>query len=247
VEQENLMDAQQSVLPMVVRWEQAVQRDLFNPNDPAYPKFSMASLLRGDFATRTAGYAVAVEHGWLSPDDVRELEDMNPISGGIGKQYFRPMNWTTLDAKPISEPSDPGGDPSDNAEDADNDSATDQPGGVPDPDDAKAVRIQLELLAQDTAARCVRREVGAGRKLIDNRSDGSEVAPFYAEHFRFICTAFHLKPLQSLKEKSIIDARSDRLRLFLSDGDYVSAKEWIDGIAISEPAKLAALAVEGVL
>jgi hypothetical protein len=241
------MDAQQSVLPMAVRWEQALQRDIFNPSDPAYPKFSLAAFLRADFATRMAGYAVAIEHGWLSPDDTRELEDMNPIAGGIGKQYFRPMNWTTLDAKPIAAPAPGGGDTEDAAENDDDDSPTDQPGGAPDPSDAKAARIQLELLAQDTAARCVRREVGAARKLIDSRSDGSEVAPFYAEHFRFICTAFHLKPLQSLKEKSVIDVRSDRLRLFLSDGDFVGAKEWIDGVAISEPAKLAALAVEGVL
>jgi HK97 family phage portal protein len=246
VEQFNLMDAQQSVLPMAVRWEQAIQRDLFNDQDPAYCKFSLASLLRGDFATRTAGYAVAIEHGWLSPDDVRELEDMNPISGGIGKQYFRPLNWTTLDAKAPTTATSSGDDQQDQ-EDEDDDEEPEGPGVSPDPRDNEALRIQLELLANDTAARCIRRETGAVRKMIDQRADSHQVAPFYAEHYRFVCGAFHFASLQALKEKVILDARMENLRMLLAGGEYDAAKAWIDGIAVSEPAKLAALAVEGAL
>jgi HK97 family phage portal protein len=233
VEQFNLMHAQQCVLPMAVRWEQGLQRDVFDPKDPAYCKFSLASLMRADKATRDAGYAVAIEHGWLSPDDARELEDMNPIAGGIGKQYFRPLNWTTLDAKPAPQASTPADDSQDAAPE--------------DPSDNLALHGQLEMLAQDAASRCVRREVGAVRKMIDQQADSHQVGPFYAEHYAFICTAFHLKPLQMLKAKKVCDDRSNHLRMLLAGGEYVDARAWIDGIAVSEPAKLAALAVEGVL
>ncbi len=246
VEQFNLMHAQQCVLPMAVRWEQAIQRDLFDNNDPAYCKFSLAELMRADKNTRDAGYAIAIEHGWMSPDEVRELEDMNPIPGGIGKQYFRPMNWTTLDAK--SAPTAIAGnneDPADDLEDSNADVTPQDPGATPD--DQLALRGQLLMLARDTADRCMRREVNAVRRMIDRHDTSHEVAPFYAEHYRFVVTAFHLKPLQATKAKKMFHDRTNHLRMLLASDYYDEAKAWIEGIALSEPAKLAALAVEGVL
>ncbi len=246
VEQFNLMHAQQCVLPMAVRWEQAIQRDLLD-DERFYAKFSLASLMRADKTTRDAGYAVAIEHGWMSPDEVRELEDMNPIPGGIGKQWFRPMNWTTLDAKPA--PTAIVGQGQDDS--SDQDEMGDTPGNDTTPsqnlEDSLALRSQLQLLAQDTASRCVRREVGAVRKMIDRHDASHEVGPFYAEHYRFICTAFHLKPLQALKAKKACDDRTNHLRMLLAGGEYAEAITWIEGVGLSEPAKLAALAVEGVI
>lgn len=247
VEQFNLMHAQQCVLPMAVRWEQAIQRDIFDANDPAYCKFSLASLMRADKNTRDAGYAVAIEHGWMSPDDVRELEDVNPIAGGIGKQYFRPMNWTTLDAKPAATAIAPQGTGDDGQEEDLTDSGSSREAPGVDPDEQLALRGQLQMLAFDTASRCVRREVGAVHKMIDRHDSSHEVAPFYLEHHRFICTAFHLRPLQSMKARKACDDRTNHLVMLLAGGEYDEAKAWIDSVGLSEPAKLAALAVEGVL
>jgi len=246
VEQFNLMHAQQCVLPMAVRWEQAISRDLID-DDRFYAKFSLASLLRGDHATRTAGYAVAVEHGWLSQDDVRELEDMNPIAGGIGKKYWRPLNWTTLDGKtlPSTSSTAPNRTPDDSENDDDNQPAA--PGGTPDPDSQAGMQAQLMLLSQDAVSRCVRREVGAVRKMIDLKADSHEAGLFYAEHCRFLCEALHLPSLQVLKVKRACDERSNRLRSLLAAGDYEEARAWIDNLAATEPVKLTALAVEGVL
>lgn len=245
VEQFNLMHAQQCVLPMAVMWEQAFQRDIID-DDRFYCKFSLAALLRGDFATRTAGYAVAVEHGWMSDDDVRELEDMNPIVGGIGKQYFRPLNWTTLDAAPAAPVAGLAPDNADDATEEIDDDQSQDPGGQPDPADNAALRGQLQLLAQDTAARCVRREVGAVRKMIETEADPAAAAAYYAEHAAFLCAAFHFKPLQALQARQACTARSSELCMYLAEGRYADAKLWIDGIAVMEGLKLAALAVEGV-
>lgn len=243
VEQFNLMHAQQCVLPMAVMWEQVYQRDVIE-DDRFYCKFSLAVFLRGDFATRTAGYAVAVEHGWMSDDDVRELEEMNPIAGGIGKQYFRPMNWTTLDAKqpdpaPLQLSPGQGSDVENDNDDSTQDPESSDAGQA-------AARMQLEILAHDTAARCVRREVGAVRKMIENHSDSAAAGQFYAEHYRFICSALHLKPLQALKAKQACDSRGSELRMHLAEETYPEAAAWIEGIAVTESSKLAALAVEGV-
>lgn len=246
VEQFNLMHAQQCVLPMAIRWEQAISRDLID-DDRFYPKFSLASLLRGDYATRMAGYALMIEHGMINDDEAREMEDMNPIPGGFGKKYFRPMNWTTLDAVPMQPvPGKPVQQPDDSSEN-DDDNPSEDPGGSPDPGAQAGLKAQLMLLAQDATSRCVRREAGAVRKMIEQQSDGSEVAAFYAEHFRYTCEALHLKPLPTLQVKRGVDARSNHLQMLLAGGEYTEARAWIDNFAATEPMKLTALAAEGVL
>lgn len=242
VEQFNLMHAQQSVLPMAVMWEQAIQRDLMD-DDRFYAKFSLAELLRGDFATRTTGYAVAIEHGWLSPDDVRELEDMNPIKGGIGRQYFRPLNWTTLDA-PAALPPSSGNQDGVSEEDDDQEPET---GSGADPQDQSALRSRLELMAQDSAARCVRREVNALRKMVQNEASAPQIEQFYAEHFRFICGVFHFTSLATVRAKQGCDARKSEFTRWMAEGDAANAIRWIETVAATQPAALAALAVEGVL
>lgn len=93
VEQFNIMFSTQCLLPRVIAWEQALQRDILQ-DDNYTVKMSMAAILRGDNASRTAAYAVAVQNGWMSQNDVRLLEDMDPIEDG--DTYWRPMAWTTL-------------------------------------------------------------------------------------------------------------------------------------------------------
>jgi HK97 family phage portal protein len=248
VEQFNLMHAQQTVLPMAVMWEQAIQRDLFGEDDPCYSKFSLASLLRGDYATRMAGYAVGIEHGWLSPDDVRELEDLNPIAGGIGKQYFVPMNWKNLDPSknPVAAtPASPDPDPDQEQEEQDDQDGNEN--ADPDPTQNAAMQSHLVMLAQDSAGRCVRREAKAVRKLIEAEADRSQFAAFYAEHYRFICGVFHFPALQQLKAKQACDVKSSHLQMLMETEGPAKAREYIEHVAQTEQAKLAALAVEGVL
>jgi HK97 family phage portal protein len=93
VEQFNIMFATQCLLPRLVMWEQAIQRDLILDSD-VYPKFAMGALLRGDTASRYLAYQMAIQCGWMSQNEVRELEDLNPIEDG--DNYWRPLNWATL-------------------------------------------------------------------------------------------------------------------------------------------------------
>ena len=64
-----------------MRLEQSFQRALFLPSEKKdyFIRFTVEGLLRGDFASRTQGYSTAIQNGWMSPNDVRELENMNPI------------------------------------------------------------------------------------------------------------------------------------------------------------------------
>lgn len=249
VEQFNIMHAQQCVHPMIVMWEQAIQRDLI-ANDRYYAKFSMASLLRGDNATRFAGYAVAIQNSWMCPDDVRALEDLNPIPKGEGKVFWRSANLLPL--AQLEAPSQMSGSEPDASDDAPEDGAAGDAGSqaqaqpqLADP----ATQGRLQLLATGAADRCVRKEVSAVRKMIERSAGVYEATEFYAEHARFIAEVFHMEAAAALTVKIACDARAQELSMYLGDEDdefHAGAQVWIENVAATEPKKLIALAVEGV-
>lgn len=177
VEQFNIMFAVFCIWPRVVMWEQAIQRDLILYNK-YFPKFSMGALLRGDTASRYNAYKVAIENGWMSQDDVRLLEDLNPIPGGQGKFYWRPLNWARLGENTTKAPNP-------------DDTQTSDPAAG---DGAEAAAVQrLKLLAASAAERCVRKEVAAIRKLVDRKASAAEFDQFYAEHAAFIVEVLRIR------------------------------------------------------
>ena len=81
IEHQSIEFVTHTIRPWLVRWEQAIYRSLLNEQERLlyYPHFNVDGLLRGDFATRTQGYATARQNGWMSINEIRELEDLNPI------------------------------------------------------------------------------------------------------------------------------------------------------------------------
>ena len=78
-------------MPWLVRFEQAITKDLLleTEKDEFFPKFNVDGLLRGDYASRMQGYATGISNGFLSPNDIRRLENMNliPAENG-GDDYY---------------------------------------------------------------------------------------------------------------------------------------------------------------
>ena len=70
----------------LVRFEQAIMKDLLleAEQDQYFPKFNVDGLLRGDYASRMQGYATGISNGFLSPNDIRRLENMNLIPAEKG-------------------------------------------------------------------------------------------------------------------------------------------------------------------
>ena len=64
-----------------MNWEQQIRRQLFRESDKKryYVEFVIDGLLRGDVASRSQYYSKGRNDGWLSANDIRELENMNPI------------------------------------------------------------------------------------------------------------------------------------------------------------------------
>jgi len=81
IESQSISFVVHTIRPWLVRLEQSFQRALFLPSEKKdyFIRFTVEGLLRGDFASRTQGYSTAIQNGWMSPNDVRELENMNPI------------------------------------------------------------------------------------------------------------------------------------------------------------------------
>jgi HK97 family phage portal protein len=79
-----------SLDPWIVRWEQGFQKDLLSDSDKGkyFIKFNVEGLLRGDYASRMQGYATARQNGWMSANDIRELENMNAIPEELGGNLY---------------------------------------------------------------------------------------------------------------------------------------------------------------
>lgn len=92
IEHQSIEWATDGVMPMTSRIEAAVYADgdLLDRGD--HLKVNLAGLVRGDIASRYAAYAIARQWGWLCADDIRALEDMNPLPDGIGQTYLEPLN-----------------------------------------------------------------------------------------------------------------------------------------------------------
>jgi HK97 family phage portal protein len=88
-----------TLAPWLKRIEQAIAKDLMTPPDRArfYPKFSVEGLLRADSAGRAAFYTAMVNNGVLTRDEVRELEDREPMGGNAAVLTVQSA-MTTLDS-----------------------------------------------------------------------------------------------------------------------------------------------------
>lgn len=99
IEQQSLEFVKYTVGPWVARWEQSLSQALLLPSEKTrYTiKYNLDGLLRGDYESRMDGYAVGRQNGWLSANDIRELENMNRIPAEEGgDEYLINGNMTKL-------------------------------------------------------------------------------------------------------------------------------------------------------
>lgn len=82
--------------PMARRVEQAMNAALLTATSRRshFIEHDLAGLMRGDMKTRYEGYRIAREWGWMSPNEIRRLENLPAISGG--DEYLSPLNMTQL-------------------------------------------------------------------------------------------------------------------------------------------------------
>ena len=121
IEHQALEFVTDTLVPWITRLETEAQIKLIGRNNRmgrVYTKINVAGLLRGDIKSRYDAYGVGRDKGWLSANDIREMEDMNPVAGGdeylvqsqmVPQDMLREMNQSKTEpaAPPIATPVDP--------------------------------------------------------------------------------------------------------------------------------------------
>lgn len=90
IEQQSLEFVKYTLNPWVICWEQALQKSLLTDMEKGeyFIKFNVDGLLRGDYQSRMNGYAVGRQNGWFSANDIREMENLNPIPDEEGGNLY---------------------------------------------------------------------------------------------------------------------------------------------------------------
>ena len=100
IEQQSLEFVKYTLDPWVSRWEQAMVRTLLTAEEKKryFIKFNVDGLLRGDYQSRMNGYAIGRQNGWMSANDIRELENLDRIPAELGGDlYLINGNMTKLE------------------------------------------------------------------------------------------------------------------------------------------------------
>ncbi len=181
IEQFNLGYLMFTLIPWLKRWEQLISKDLILRPETFFVEFLMDHLMRGDITSRYRAYGIAIDKGWLNPNEVREKENENPVEGLDG--YRIPQNMATIDkdgkVHPANQRDDRPANPS---------PSTPPPTGR----DSRA-----RLLALQAAGRVVRKETAAVGRAVSRYAGDAEgyeawSQEFWTDHVNLLAEALHL-------------------------------------------------------
>ncbi|MBK6563785.1 MAG: phage portal protein [Saprospiraceae bacterium] len=83
------------IAPITILLENEINRKVVN-EDNKYLKFELKGLFRTDMLVRYQAHQIAINAGFMNKDEVRNVENMNPIPGGLGETYYQPLNTIPL-------------------------------------------------------------------------------------------------------------------------------------------------------
>ena len=165
IEHQSLNFVQHTLMPWIVRHEQAIYRDLLTERERKdyFAKYVVAGMLRGDQAARAQAYSMGINTGYYTRNEVRELEDLNPLEGL--DEPLVPLNMVEVGQEPLAPPSGP----------------TAAPRALPEPafteirgqieerakgDKQRRIMNRHVRLFEDAAGRAVKREIADIRKAL---------------------------------------------------------------------------------
>lgn len=208
-----------SLRPWLVRIEQAANQQLLSPSERGgyFTQHIVDGLLRGDTKSRYEAYTKARQWGWMSANDARDLENLNPVEGG--DVYLQPLNMVPAGSAPF----------------ADDSSSRNVRAQTFSPIERRAapprvkVARSLEPIYLDVFQRIVKREIAEIRKAIKTYLEGGDVAGFRSwlkgftdEHAKWM--APRMLPIFQSMADAMIEASNDEIggELTADDlGDFV--------------------------
>ncbi len=168
-----------TMMPWIVRWEQELTRKLLTPDEIAEGfvfKFNVAALIRGDIKTRSEVHAKGIQNGWVTRNEVRAFEDMNPLEGL--DDPLVPLNLKVVGEEPAT-----------NGATDDSAAANDDDDAANDSDDENGDE-RMFLLAKTAAERCANKEAIQLRRIFAKSTNDAELAElletFYNSHRKMV-------------------------------------------------------------
>lgn len=121
IEQQSLEFVMHTMTPWAERWEASIESELLLEGDDIEVEFDFANLMRGDAASRASYYQSGIQNGWLTRNEARIAENLNPLEGL--DEPLRPLNMVEesnaedveLDAEQTEDPAQEATEPSDEA------------------------------------------------------------------------------------------------------------------------------------
>ena len=90
IEQQSLEFVMHTMTPWAERWEASIESELLLEGDDIEVEFDFANLMRGDAASRASFYQSGIQNGWLTRNEARIAENLNPLEGL--DEPLRPLN-----------------------------------------------------------------------------------------------------------------------------------------------------------
>ena len=211
LEQTNTDYVTDTLMPWFVRWEQEIYRKLLTKDEKKqgiFVRHLANALLRGDIAARTTSYTAGRNGGWFCADDIREMEDLNPLPDGKGQIYLQPLNMVEAGTEPETQQSfEPiPQEPEQKKEDDTASKAVMFNVIMPKTEIEKTVDAKTIAFADDCAERISSAEIREIEKHISKSEDkegfNKWLNEFYEKHERYCIRT--LMPLVGLKDASIL-------------------------------------------
>src|SRR5215468_7216719 len=191
IEQQQTEFVVDTLRPWLVRWEQELTRKLLGPTVRRRRQaieHVVDGLQRGEHLPRFQGYAIARQWGWMSVDEIRALENLNPLPNGAGETYLTPANMLPADQVDQASPDAPAPAITAAAEPP-SERTLDQTAAAMAARQAFLVTAERALFVE-VIGRQVRRESAAIRKALAQAADlASWAEAFYARHAAIFCEA----------------------------------------------------------
>ena len=166
-----------TVSPFLVRWEQAIKQKLILAPQVYFAEFLTDGMLRGDPAQRSAFYAIMVQNGLMTGNEVRIRENMNPLPGLDEPRV--PLNMGPAEGQPAPAPV-----------------------LVPEREEPRPENAHYRALVLEAAGRVVRREAAALETLATRHAGDivgwrTGLAEWYAKHKAYVASAMKISSLDS--------------------------------------------------
>ncbi|WP_236872547.1 phage portal protein [Burkholderia pseudomallei] len=240
IEQQSLEFVNFTLMPWLVRWEEAIRYAFLEPDDALNVEFNVTALLRGDAAARAMYYHNGILDGWMVRNEARKAEGLNPIDGL--DEPLRPLNMVEESeaeedadkpAPPVAPPPQPGKQAP----------ANPTPPGAPKPPpppgkaSTEAGDMRFFAIASTVAERIARKETAMVQCALRCPDRGAALLEAYEKHVMFVAQAL------SVSRDEALAYCTQRLDFIQTQGPSLDAQLFEDSARM----RLTQLALEGAL